>query len=160
MSALADIRIEDYKEKAIRVMGNTKPYREAFKSRGGSWNPTLQAWIFPRIKKVEIQELVTKILNGGVKPTEDNDSISKMDFSALSTKTDKLERDLHQCQKDIAKLTRLLQEKNGVVTKARKDLPPPNYQSDEDDEDSEEEDDSEDEEKNITVTKFKTSSRR
>ena len=52
------IQIIDYSEKAIAVIGNTKPIKELLKSLGGSFNPRLSCgcgWIFSKKKLEEVQ---------------------------------------------------------------------------------------------------------
>jgi len=58
-----DIEIIDYSEKAIAVIGNTKPIKDILKSQGGRFNFRLKCgagWIFPKTKKETIQQLLTK----------------------------------------------------------------------------------------------------
>jgi hypothetical protein len=50
--------VEDYSEKSIIVRGDTRPYKEEIKKAGGSWNKSLQGWIFPKTKKSMVQDLV------------------------------------------------------------------------------------------------------
>lgn len=52
-----EINIIDYSEKAIAVIGDTKPIRDKLKAMGGSFNPRLTCgagWIFPKKKLAEI----------------------------------------------------------------------------------------------------------
>jgi len=52
------INIIDYSEKAIAVIGETKPIKELLKSLGGSFNPRLSCgagWIFSKNKLEEVQ---------------------------------------------------------------------------------------------------------
>ncbi len=52
-----EINIVDYSEKAIAVIGDTKPIKDKLKALGGSFNPRLTCgagWIFPKRKLDEI----------------------------------------------------------------------------------------------------------
>lgn len=52
-----EINIIDYSEKAIAVIGDTKPIKDKLKAMGGSFNPRLTCgvgWIFPKKKLAEI----------------------------------------------------------------------------------------------------------
>jgi hypothetical protein len=57
----ATVRIESYSEKAFAVYGNTKPFSEVFKDKGGYFNPRLRGgmgWIFSKKREKEIRELL------------------------------------------------------------------------------------------------------
>ena len=57
-SAAGEINIIEYSEKAIAVIGDTKPIKELLKSLGGSFNPRLSCgagWIFSKKKLEEVQ---------------------------------------------------------------------------------------------------------
>jgi hypothetical protein len=65
------IQIIDYSEKAIAVIGNTKPIKELLKSLGGSFNPRLSCgagWIFSKKKLEEVQ---TALINHAKTSTEE-----------------------------------------------------------------------------------------
>lgn len=52
-----EVNIVDYSEKAIAVIGDTKPIKDKLKALGGSFNPRLSCgagWIFPKKKLAEI----------------------------------------------------------------------------------------------------------
>ena len=56
-----DIEIIDYSEKAVAVVGNTKPIKEELKSLGGRFNFRLSCgagWIFPKSKREELEKLI------------------------------------------------------------------------------------------------------
>lgn len=58
-----DIEIIDYSEKAIAVIGNTKPIKEELKSLGGRFNFRLSCgagWVFPKSKREEIENLINQ----------------------------------------------------------------------------------------------------
>lgn len=60
------INIIDYSEKAIAVIGDTKPLKEVLKSLGGSFNPRLNCgcgWIFSKKKLEEVQNALIKYAN-------------------------------------------------------------------------------------------------
>ena len=55
------VEIVDYSEKAIAVVGDTKPIKEELKSLGGRFNFRLNCgagWIFPKSKREEIEKLI------------------------------------------------------------------------------------------------------
>lgn len=56
-----DIEILDYSDKAIAVIGNTKPIKEHLKNLGGKFNPFLKCgpgWIFPKTKRAAIKNII------------------------------------------------------------------------------------------------------
>lgn len=58
----SEIQIIDYSEKAIAVIGDTKPIKEKLKELGGKFNFRLSCgagWIFPKSKLNEIEKLLT-----------------------------------------------------------------------------------------------------
>ena len=57
-----EIQIIDYSEKAIAVIGDTKPIKEQLKDLGGRFNFRLSCgagWIFPKTKLTEIENLLS-----------------------------------------------------------------------------------------------------
>lgn len=55
------ITVIKYSEKAIAVIGNTKPIKDALKELGGSFNPRLSCgagWIFPASKQSQVIEML------------------------------------------------------------------------------------------------------
>lgn len=63
---IKDIILEKYSEKSFILKGNTIQYKQDIKQLGGTWNPSLKAWIFP-ISKMEVIE---KWLDKGEKTVE------------------------------------------------------------------------------------------
>lgn len=60
------INIIDYSDKAIAVIGETKPLKDLLKSLGGSFNPRLSCgcgWIFSKKKLEEVQTALIKYAN-------------------------------------------------------------------------------------------------
>lgn len=56
------ITLVDYSDKAIAVIGDTKPIKELLKSIGGRWNAHLKCgagWIFSKTKTAQLQALVS-----------------------------------------------------------------------------------------------------
>lgn len=62
-----DIKIIDYTEKSIVVIGNTTEYKEKLKEIGGKWNSRLKhpdtkeqmsGWIFPKTKIENVKKIV------------------------------------------------------------------------------------------------------
>ena len=59
--AADQITVIKYSEKAIAVIGNTKPIKDALKELGGSFNPRLSCgagWIFPVTKQQQVIEML------------------------------------------------------------------------------------------------------
>lgn len=55
------MRIIDYSDKAIAVIGDTKPYKDELKAIGGKFNPYLKCgagWIFPAKRKAEVESFI------------------------------------------------------------------------------------------------------
>ncbi|WP_271085672.1 hypothetical protein [Brevundimonas sp. NIBR11] len=56
------VHMEDYEKdgvvKAFVVKGDTKPIKEGLKGLGGRWNGTLEGWIFPKSRELEIAEFL------------------------------------------------------------------------------------------------------
>src|SRR4051812_45628788 len=74
---MSELEITDYSEKAIAVYGNTKPYKSSLLDLGGKFNGALKGgagWIFPKIKKAKVQELLDQINNGDVSEEEVKES--------------------------------------------------------------------------------------
>lgn len=56
-----EIEVIDYSEKAIAVIGDTKPIKDLLKSLGGRFNFRLSCgagWVFPKSKKEEVEKLI------------------------------------------------------------------------------------------------------
>lgn len=56
-----DVRIVDYSDRAIAVVGNTKPIKDILKSAGGSFNSRLSCgcgWVFSKKRRSEVERLV------------------------------------------------------------------------------------------------------
>ena len=56
-----NIEIIDYSEKAIAVIGDTKPIKDELKALGGRFNFRLTCgagWIFPKTKITEVESLI------------------------------------------------------------------------------------------------------
>lgn len=62
------LKIIDYSEKAIAVIGDTKAWKEKLKELGGRFSPGLtcgQGWIFPKTKRKPVEEFVKSFVGGG-----------------------------------------------------------------------------------------------
>jgi hypothetical protein len=60
-----DISIIDYSEKAIAVIGNTKPIKDQLKALGGRFNFRLTCgvgWIFAKTKREEVEKLISVLV--------------------------------------------------------------------------------------------------
>ena len=117
------VEIVQYSEKAIAVFGDTKPYINELKELGGKFNPALThenekkaGWIYPKKALEKLQELVTKINAGVVKPSEvskasshsSSEKINSVDikvFMALVSRVERLEQEI-----------KLLHEKAGITS--------------------------------------------
>ncbi len=56
------MKVIQYSDKAIAVIGNTKPYREELKAIGGKFNPYLKCgvgWIFSAKRRAELDAFVS-----------------------------------------------------------------------------------------------------
>lgn len=83
-----EVNIVDYSEKAIAVIGDTKPIKDILKALGGSFNPRLSCgagWIFPKRKLAEI----TAALNEPEPDTVKSEVKKMIEFFA--------ETDIKQC---------------------------------------------------------------
>ena len=70
-SAEGEVNVIEYSDKAIAVIGDTKPIKELLKSLGGSFNPRLSCgagWIFSKKKLEEVQ---TALINHAKTSTEE-----------------------------------------------------------------------------------------
>jgi hypothetical protein len=116
------VEIVQYSDKAIAVFGDTKPYVNELKELGGKFNPSLThenekkpGWIYPKKVSDKLQELVTKINAGVVKPSESvksyaTEKINSVDikvFMALVSRVERLEQEI-----------KLLQDKQGILSSA------------------------------------------
>lgn len=55
-----DLRIIQYSDKCVVVVGNTKPKKDRLKAIGGKFNPWLkcgEGWVFPKYKEAEIRSV-------------------------------------------------------------------------------------------------------
>lgn len=55
------IKVVDYSEKAIAIIGDTKPIKDTLKALGGRWNFRLTCgagWIFPKTKEAEVRSVL------------------------------------------------------------------------------------------------------
>lgn len=86
---------DNYSEKSIALFGNTKPYSSEIMKIGGKFNPSLKTssdedsargpgWVFSKSKKNTVQELVSQINSGVIKPSETTSSKSKKSSSSSS----------------------------------------------------------------------------
>ena len=96
------LTIEQYSDKAIVVRGDTQPYKEDLKNIGGKWNSALKGgggWIFPNIKRSNVEELNSLITSGsvkGVKVEIKEKNITHQEYLALVTRLEKLEQIVSQ----------------------------------------------------------------
>lgn len=82
-SAQGEVNIIEYSERAIAVIGDTKPIKELLKSLGGSFNARLSCgpgWIF---SKKKLEELQTALLNINNAKTEETPKEEKQDLTPV-----------------------------------------------------------------------------
>lgn len=94
---MSDIYYEDYSEKSIVVLGETKPHKDALKSMGGRFNGRLRdgkvGWIFSKKSEEAVKDYVE---NGKVtvKTTKKKETGNNSDLKRLEEKVDKLSQKL------------------------------------------------------------------
>lgn len=94
---MSDIYYEDYSEKSIVVLGETKPHKDALKSMGGRFNGRLRdgkvGWIFSKKSEEAVKDYVE---NGKVtvKATKKKETGNNSDLKRLEEKVDKLSQKL------------------------------------------------------------------
>ena len=113
---MSDIYYEDYSDRSIVVLGETKPHKDNLKSMGGRFNSRLRngkvGWIFPKKSEdfikdyIENGKVTVKVIS---KQSENNN----VDLKKLEKKVDNLEKKL-----DV--IIELLQNK--VIGKTNKKL--------------------------------------
>ena len=62
------IKLIEYSEKCLAVVGDTKPFKEQLKKMGCRYNPKMKcgpAWIFPPRMREEVEEFVMKVMESG-----------------------------------------------------------------------------------------------
>ena len=59
------LRIEAVSDKAIIVVGDTKPHKDAIKAAGGRWNTARKGWIFPKSREAQVRQALADLLGGG-----------------------------------------------------------------------------------------------
>ena len=135
---------ENYTEKAIAVLGNTKPYLTEFKNANGLFNARLKCdngtaagWIFPKTKLQSVRQLVDKINNGDIKPQDDSPSssssssqqhkkedtsnkvmLSREEFMYIMNTMSKLEREVEMLKKNVFGSRDVSEPKKVIVEKA------------------------------------------
>lgn len=94
---MSDIYYENYSEKSIVVLGETKPHKDALKSMGGRFNGRLRdgkvGWIFSKKSEEAVKDYVE---NGKVtvKATKKKETGNNSDLKRLEEKVDKLSQKL------------------------------------------------------------------
>ena len=68
---MSELTLEKYSDRSFLIKGNTKPHKEILKQIGGSWNPTLQGYIFSN-KHLEAATSVVNKLNSNPNHSFDN----------------------------------------------------------------------------------------
>lgn len=181
----SEVFVIDYTEKSIAVFGNTKPYIEELKNIGGKYNHNLKykdgtspGWIFPKTKHLSVKQLITKINEGKITPSEPNEQktyerkeqkkeeklvkndnivMSKEEFAYIMKTLTRLEQDVAELKRgrtnskieDYIKKKECKQEK---IIETPNDEDDDNDDNDEDDDDNDDEDEEEIEEKVIKKT--------
>ena len=90
------IYIENYSERSIAVLGDTKPHKDALKSMGGKFNSRLKdnkvGWIFPKTFETQVKDYIDcGKISVLVKHNSNN---SSFDQKLLETKIDNLDKKL------------------------------------------------------------------
>ena len=103
---MSEIYIENYSERSIVVLGDTKPHKDALKSMGGRFNSRLKddkvGWVFPKTFEQQVKDYVSNgKITVKVKPNKDllqqlqevNREI-KEDIKRVEKKIDNLDKKL------------------------------------------------------------------
>ena len=103
---MSQIYIENYSERSIVVLGDTKPHKDALKSMGGRFNSRLKddkvGWVFPKTFEQQVKDYVSNgKITVKVKPNKDrlqqlqefNRDI-KEDIKRVEKKIDNLDKKL------------------------------------------------------------------
>lgn len=93
---MSEIYIENYSERSIVVLGDTKPHKDALKSMGGRFNSRLKdnkvGWVFPKTFEQQVKDYVSSgKITVKVKPNSSNSSV---DQKRLEEKIDNLDKKL------------------------------------------------------------------
>ena len=103
---MSEIYIENYSERSIVVLGDTKPHKDALKSMGGRFNSRLKddkvGWVFPKTFEQQVKDYVSNgKITVKVKPNKDRlQQIIKMqqeikeDIKRVEKKIDNLDKKL------------------------------------------------------------------
>ena len=90
-----NLKIVDYNEKSIVVIGDTKPHKETLKAMGGYFSTKFlcgTGWLFNKNKRNEVEKYINKVNNSNLTKEQKNDTISEeddskdSDFSEFSVK--------------------------------------------------------------------------
>ena len=94
---MSNIYYEDYSDRSIVVLGETKPHKDNLKSMGGRFNGRLRdgkvGWIFPKKSEDVIKDYIE---NGKVTPkiVSKKSENNNVDLKKLEKKVDNLEKKL------------------------------------------------------------------
>lgn len=93
---MSEIYIENYSERSIVVLGDTKLHKDALKSMGGKFNSRLKdnkvGWVFPKTFEQQVKDYVSSgKITVKVKPNSSNSSV---DQKRLEEKIDNLDKKL------------------------------------------------------------------
>ena len=144
MSAITNINIETYSERAIVVRGNTEDHKEQLKALGGKWNSRLKdgpGWIFPKTKKQEIENwIATRQLPVGtiVKAAfYQEENISPRQSSSISITESQMLREIKNLNIKVDRLENLIKK---LISK-HNDICSDNEEEKEEEKEEEEEED-------------------
>lgn len=63
-TTINEVKIIDYSERAIALVGNTKPIKEQLKKMGGRYNPRLSCgagWVFSKKAQADVEAYIAKL---------------------------------------------------------------------------------------------------
>lgn len=94
------VSVRDYSEKAILLEGDTKYFATHInETLKGKWNDTLKGWIFPKTRKVMVEDFVKQANAGNIAPEVENkvkSYVSREDFLAVVSRLERLEAQMSQ----------------------------------------------------------------
>ena len=62
------IEVKSISEKAIALVGDTKPHKEEIKAAGGKWNVKHKGWIFPKTRQEQMEKDLSHLLVSDTAP--------------------------------------------------------------------------------------------
>ena len=108
---MSEIYIENYSERSIVVLGDTKPHKDALKSMGGRFNSRLKdnkvGWVFPKTFEQQVKDYVSNgKITVKVKPNSSNSSLDRL--LQLQEVSREIKEDIKRVEKKIDNLDKKL----------------------------------------------------